>query len=106
MVGTIGENDKMRIFGMINTGDLNSSGTRAWFAASRDTYTPLWGDFGKIQKTQVNGKIYQPLGDNGDFIAISGHYNWNRNNNASDWALRSEVRRVVKEYLSKLRYRW
>lgn len=87
MVGTVGENDKMRIFGQINTGDLTESGLRAWFAASRDTYTPLWGGFGKVQKTQVNGKIYQPLGDNGDFISISGHYNWNRNNNASDWAL-------------------
>ncbi|MBT0666805.1 TonB-dependent receptor [Novosphingobium profundi] len=91
MVGTVGENDKMRIFAMINTGNLNDSGTRAWFAASKDTYTPLWGHFGKIDKTQVNGKIYQPLGDNGDFISVAGHYNWNRNNNASDWALRDDV---------------
>ncbi|MBT0666806.1 TonB-dependent receptor [Novosphingobium profundi] len=87
MVGTIGEQNKMRIFGLINTGDLNSSGTRAWFSASKDTYDALWGDYGKIDKTQFNAKVYQPLGNNGDFISVSGHYNRNRNNNASDWVM-------------------
>ncbi|MCJ2183229.1 TonB-dependent receptor [Novosphingobium sp. 1949] len=91
MVGTIGQHDKMRIFGMINTGDLNESGTRAWFAASHDTYNPWWGGYGKIEKTQLNAKIYQPLGTNGDFISVAGHYNMNRNNNASDWALSTET---------------
>lgn len=87
MLGTIGDQNKMRIFGMINTGDLNSSGTRAWVSASKDTYDALYGDYGKINKTQFNAKIYQPLGDNGDFISLSGHYNYNRNNMTSDWAL-------------------
>ena len=80
MVGTLGDYNKMRIFGMINTGDLNSSGTRAWFAASKDTYDVAYGGVGKIDKTQLNAKIYQPLGDNGDFISIAGHYNVNHNN--------------------------
>jgi len=80
MVGTLGDYNKMRIFGMINTGDLNSSGTRAWFAASKDTYDVAYGSIGKIDKTQLNAKIYQPLGDNGDFISIAGHYNVNHNN--------------------------
>jgi len=87
MVGTVGDQSKMRIFGMINTGDLNDSGTRAYFAASRDTYDALFGGFGEIKKTQFNAKIYQPLGDNGDFIAVSGHLNNNRNNMSSDWKL-------------------
>jgi len=80
MVGTLGDYNKMRIFGMINTGDLNSSGTRAWLAASKDTYDVAYGGVGKINKTQFNAKIYQPLGDNGDFISLAGHYNLNHNN--------------------------
>lgn len=87
MVGTVGDYGKIRIFGMINTGDINSSGTRAWLSASKDTYNALYGGVGKIDKTQFNAKIYQPLGNNGDFIAISGHYNVNHNTMASDWAL-------------------
>ncbi|MCJ2183228.1 TonB-dependent receptor [Novosphingobium sp. 1949] len=87
MVGTVGDYNKMRVFGMINTGDLTSSGTRAWFSASRDTYDALYGNFGKIKKTQFNARIYQPLGDNGDFISLAGHLNNNRNNMASDWVL-------------------
>mgnify|MGYP006198898649 CR=1 FL=1 len=35
---------------------------------------------GKIDKQQYNAKIYQPIGADGDFISISGHYNQNRNN--------------------------
>ncbi|WP_159981945.1 MULTISPECIES: TonB-dependent receptor [unclassified Novosphingobium] len=80
MVGTLGDYNKMRIFGMINTGDLNSSGTRAWFSGSKDTYDVAYGGIGKIDKTQFNAKIYQPLGNNGDFISLAGHYNVNHNN--------------------------
>ncbi|KPH59610.1 TonB-dependent receptor [Novosphingobium sp. ST904] len=87
MVGTVGDQNKMRVFGLINTGNLNSSGTRAWFSASKDTYDALYGNFGKIDKTQFNAKIYQPLGSNGDFISLAGHYNYNRNNMTSDWTM-------------------
>ena len=87
MVGTAGDFNKMRMFGMINTGVLTPSGLRAWFAASKDTYDALYGGFGKINKTQFNAKIYQPLGDNGDFISLAGHYNLNHNNMTSDWAI-------------------
>ena len=41
----------------------------------------MWRGDGKIKKWQVNGKIYQPLGNGGDFVSIAGHYNQNRNNN-------------------------
>jgi iron complex outermembrane receptor protein len=80
MVGTAGDYNKLRLFGLINTGDLNSSGTRAWVAASKDTYDVAYGGVGKIDKTQFNGKIYQPLGDNDDFISVAGHYDVNHNN--------------------------
>jgi iron complex outermembrane receptor protein len=65
---------------MVQTGRLTSFGTKAWFAASRNTYDH-WRGEGRISKWQVNGKIYQPLGSGGDFISIAGHYNQNRNNN-------------------------
>ena len=80
LVATVGDFNKFRLFGMVNTGDLNASGTRAWIAASRDTYDVAYGGIGKIDKTQFNAKIYQPIGDNGDFISLAGHYNFNRNN--------------------------
>ena len=47
---------------------------------ARNTYDHWRGD-GKIDKWQFNGKIYQPIGSNGDFVSIAGHYNQNRNNN-------------------------
>ncbi|MFM5930756.1 MAG: TonB-dependent receptor domain-containing protein, partial [Novosphingobium sp.] len=37
-----------------------------------------YNGFGKINKKQINAKIYQPLGGD-DFIAIAGHFNSNRN---------------------------
>lgn len=77
--GSIGTFNFRRIFGMVQTGRFTPWGTKAWFAASRNTYDH-WRGEGKIRKWQVNGKIYQPLGGD-DFISISGHYNQNRNNN-------------------------
>ncbi|EIZ80737.1 TonB-dependent receptor [Novosphingobium sp. Rr 2-17] len=87
MVGTVGDYNKMRLFGLINTGNLNASGLRAWVSASKDTYDALYGSNGKINKTQFNAKVYQPLGNNGDFISLAAHYNFNRNNYTSDWLL-------------------
>ena len=63
--------DFRRIFGMVQTGKFTPWGTKAWFAASRNLYDHWRGD-GKIDKWQVNGKIYQPLGSNGDFISPAG----------------------------------
>ena len=77
--GSIGEFDFWRVFGMIETGDLTSSGTRAWFSASTTKNKNPYNNYGKVDKQQFNFKLYQPLGAN-DFIAVSGHYNQNRNN--------------------------
>jgi iron complex outermembrane receptor protein len=78
--GTIGEQNMMRVFGKIESGDLNASGTRFWVAASKQTYDNPFNNYGKLNKQQFNGKIYQPLGSNGDFISVSAHWNQNRNN--------------------------
>lgn len=76
---TLGEEDFSRIFGMVETGELTSFGTKAFIAASRTKYDKFRGP-GEIFKRQVNLGIYQPVGDNGDFIYLKGHYNVNRNN--------------------------
>jgi iron complex outermembrane receptor protein len=78
--GSIGTFDFRRVFGMVQTGRLTSFGTKAWLAASRNIYDQWRGD-GKIDKWQVNARIYQPLGSGGDFVSLAGHYNQNRNNN-------------------------
>lgn len=77
--GSIGEYDFWRVFGMVETGELTSSGTRAWFSASTAKNRVPYNGYGKVDKQQYNFKIYQPLGAS-DFIAVSGHYNVNRNN--------------------------
>lgn len=69
-----------RVFGMVDTGDLTGFGTKAWFSASYATNKATFANYGKNEKQQYNGRIWQDIGSNGDFIAIAGHYNENRNN--------------------------
>lgn len=77
--GSYGEFDFMRMFAKIETGDLTAGGLRAYFAGSATTNKNPFNNYGKVDKKQINAKIYQPLGGD-DFIAVSGHYNQNRNN--------------------------
>jgi len=77
--GSLGDFDYYRIFGMIETGEVGPWGTRAWISASRARNDKFKGP-GEIYKKQYNARIYQPLGNGGDFISIAGHYNKNRNN--------------------------
>ncbi|WP_425230621.1 TonB-dependent receptor [Sphingomonas sp.] len=80
LVGSVGDYNFFRVFGLVNTGNLTSFGTRAWLSASNARNDVVFNNFGKIEKQQYNAKIYQPIGSGRDFIAISGHYNQNRNN--------------------------
>ena len=73
-----GEEDYKRIFLMMDTGAFGPWGTEGWFAFS-DTEYDHFKDPGGINKTQYNGRLYQRLNDNGDFISLTGHYNRNRN---------------------------
>jgi iron complex outermembrane receptor protein len=77
---SMGRFDYNRLFGMIETGEFTSFGTKAWLSASMAENDKFKGP-GDIKKRQFNGRIYQPLGTgNGDFISLAGHYNKNRNN--------------------------
>ncbi|MDE1466197.1 TonB-dependent receptor [Aurantiacibacter sp. D1-12] len=69
-----------RIFGMVDFGDLTGNGLTAFGALSYTNYGTPYNPYGEIDKLQFNGRVYQELGSNGDFISISGHYNRNRNN--------------------------
>ena len=75
-VGDFGYN---RVFALLQTGEIGPLGTRAFVSGSVTRYDKFKGP-GNIDKKQFNARIYQPIGDNGDFISISGHYNENRNN--------------------------
>lgn len=78
--GDPGSRPYHRVFGMIDTGDFTGFGTKAWVSASYATNKATFANYGKNEKQQYNGRIFQDIGSNGDFIAVSGHYNENRNN--------------------------
>lgn len=71
--------DYNRVFGSVDSGELSPSGLRGFVSASAVRYDKFKGP-GDIDKTQYNGRVYQPLGTTGDFVSISGHFNRNRNN--------------------------
>ena len=75
-----GDRPMHRVFGMIQTGDFTGHGTKAWVSASRAYNEASFANYGKVDKAQYNGKIYQEIGSNGDFISLAAHYNVNRNN--------------------------
>ena len=77
---SVGQYDYRRFFGMIDTGEFTSFGTRAFIAGSMSKYENPFNNYGKMDRKQVNAKIYQPLGANGDFVSIAARYNRDRNN--------------------------
>ncbi|MFW2830905.1 TonB-dependent receptor [Sphingomonas sp. ID0503] len=89
-----GRFDYTRLFGIFHTGNLTPSGTRAFISASKQDYDTPYGGIGKIDKLQVNGKIYQPIGDNGDFVWVAAHYNRNRNNFFGSVPFRTDLRQI------------
>lgn len=93
--GSAGEDKFFRIFGVIDTGAIGSLGTRAFLAASHSENDNPYNNYGRIQKDQYNAKIYQPIGSNGDFVSIAGHYSESRNNFFGSLPLRLDATRVV-----------
>lgn len=85
-----GEFDFHRVFGLIETGNLTSFGTRAFVSASKASNDNPFNNYGKVDKQQYNAKIYQPIGSNGDFVSLAGHYNQNRNNFFGSVGLRND----------------
>lgn len=91
LAASAGDYNFARVFGMVDTGEFTAFGTRAFVAASKTSYDNPYNGFGVIDKTQANGRIYQPLGNSGDFISVAGHYNENRNNFFGSLPLRTDL---------------
>ena len=89
-VGTVGDFSYRRLFGMIDTGTLTSFGTRAFVAGSVSKYNNPFNNYGKMDRKQLNAKIYQPIGSDGDFVSIAGRYNRDRNNFFGSVQLRND----------------
>ncbi|MFC7537100.1 TonB-dependent receptor [Sphingomonas sp. GCM10030256] len=89
--GSLGSFDYHRLFGMLQSGELNELGTRAFIAASDQKYDKFKGP-GELKKRQFNGRIYQPIGSNGDFVSIAGHFNRNRNNSYNNGTVADYIR--------------
>lgn len=90
-VASVGDWKYWRLFGVVNTGEFGPWHTRIFLAASRTKNRVPFNNYGRISKQQYNGKIWQPIGSNGDFISISGHYNQNRNNFFGSLPLRQDL---------------
>jgi iron complex outermembrane recepter protein len=77
--GSIGDLNYGRMLAVLQSGAFTPIGTQLLGSASFASNTKFRGR-GKLEKQQFNGRLYQPIGENGDFISIAGHYNENRNN--------------------------
>ncbi len=77
--GSIGEDDYRRGHIQLHSGEWWENGPRAFIAYSNARNDWFRGP-GEIYKQQFNARIYYPIGSNGDFISVAGHYNRNRNN--------------------------
>lgn len=75
-----GENSYGRVFAGFDSGELGPWSTSAMVAGSSQEYSK-WRGLGELEKKQFNGRMYQPLGDDGDFMSVAFHWNENRNNN-------------------------
>lgn len=74
---SIGEFNYGRVFMRVDSGAFGPWGTTAYVSASRTEYDKFKGP-GDLEKTQLNGRLYQDLGD-GDFASVAFNYNRNRN---------------------------
>src|SRR6478735_8227265 len=91
MSASVGQFNFVRVFGVVDTGEFTSFGTRAFLAASKESNDNPYNNYGKVDKSQVNARIYQPIGDGDDFISIAAHYDESRNNFFGSLPLRRDT---------------
>jgi iron complex outermembrane recepter protein len=90
-VGSVGDWNMWRAFGLVNTGAIGPFGTRIFLSVSHQRYDVPYNGYGKINKWQYNGRVYQTLGSNGDFVSLAFNYNENRNNFFGSLPLRTDM---------------
>jgi len=88
---SLGQFDFRRFFGVIHTGEFGPFGTRAYVSASSAKNDNPFNNYGKVNKQQYNAKIYQTIGNGGDFVSLAGNYNQNRNNFFGSVRLRDDL---------------
>jgi iron complex outermembrane receptor protein len=69
--GSFGE---QRYAALINTGDVGPIGTRGVVEGSYTQDNKFTTGFGRDYKWQVNGKVYQDLHHDGDFVSVAAFY--------------------------------
>lgn len=94
LVGSVGDYDFFRVFGVVDTGEFTSFGTRAFLAASTTSNHSPFNERARVYKEQYNARIYQPMGDT-DFISVAGHFNKGRNNFQGSVPLRVDTAAVT-----------
>ena len=90
-VGSLGDWNMWRAFGLINTGEIGPWGTRIFLSTSREKYDVPFNGYGHISKRQFNGRIYQTISAKGDFLSLAGNYNENRNTFFGSLPLRTDT---------------
>ena len=86
-----GDFNFLRVFGKLETGAIGPFGTKAFISASKATNDNPFNNYGKVDKQQYNARVYQPIGNNGDFLSVAGNYNENRNNFFGSVPLRNDL---------------
>ena len=74
-----GSYNGFRTFGRVDSGKLNSSGTK-FYAAYARTDQDLWKGYGDQQEQQANFKLVQPVGDRGKITAVFDYSNFEQYN--------------------------
>jgi iron complex outermembrane receptor protein len=88
---SLGQYDYRRLFAMVDTGAFGPWGTRAFIAGSAAAYDNPFNNYGRMKRQQYNARLYQPIGNNGDFISLAGRYNQDRNNFFGSVGLRNDL---------------
>ena len=92
--GSAGSYDFFRVFGVVDTGVFTPFGTKAFLSASHESNENPYQRLAKTDKYQYNGKVYQPIGSNGDFVSAA--FNWNHNVNLNFSSVPLRVDTVVR----------
>ena len=77
--GGIGTENYRRGIAILDSGAFGPFDTTAWVSGSYTKYDKFKGP-GSLEKVQGNFRVFQKLGDSGDFVSVIGNYNQNRNN--------------------------
>lgn len=76
---TFGSYNAFRTYGRVDSGVLNSTGTK-FYASFARTKANLWKGAGYQSELQANAKVVQPLGDRGKLSAFFGYGNFTQGN--------------------------